>query len=297
MQLSDIVGGTAPLLAAWPEEPRQWQHAPDRFDELLTMGEVNEWVDSGCLALRNMELIEDGRVMERHEYQGRKDMPAPGRVRQHLDAGGTLSLRHLETVKPSVSRLNQAIQEETGGAVHINAYVTPPGCQGLRYHYDPYTTLILQVHGRKTWHVHPPVQQNPTIEYGDFLQRGFTPEEHEYLATTKPADSFTLEPGTAFWLPRGYIHAPVAEEGGTSVHLTVAIRERTRHWVAERVASEILALAVKDPALRSVVPPAEVTAGPADVVERMRAYLLGAIIQMEPAEMAELTRRAAVRPA
>jgi hypothetical protein len=77
----------------------------------------------------------------------------------------------------------------------------------------------------------------------------------------------------------------------------VAIRERTRHWVAARLATEILALALKDPALRATVPPAELTAGSADAVARMRAYLVGSILQLDPDEMAELTRRAAVRPA
>ncbi|WP_327385094.1 JmjC domain-containing protein [Streptomyces sp. NBC_01207] len=297
MQLSDIVEDPAALLAAWPVEPIQWQHAPDHFDGLLTMGEVNEWVDSECLPLRNLELVEDGRLMERHEYQGNKGMPDPGRVRAHLAAGQTVSIRRLETAKPSVSRLARGIQELTGYDVQINAYVTPGGRQGFRYHYDPYATLILQVHGSKVWHVHPPVVENPTLEHGDFQQRGFTPEEQEHLAVTPPAASYVLDRGTAFWLPRGFIHAPIAEPGETSVHLTIAIRERTRHWVAARLATEILNLALTDPALRSVVPPVEMAAGPADVVGRMRAYLVGALLQLDPAEMAELTRRAAVRPA
>lgn len=298
MQLSDIVGDPAPLLASWPTEPLRWQHRPDRFAELLTMEEVNEWVDTGCVAIRNVELIEEGRVLERHHYQGPGEMPAPGRVRAHLAAGGTVSLRHLETVKPSVSRLRSAVQEATGCAVHVNAYVTPGGCQGFRYHYDPYLTLILQVHGRKTWLVHPPVMVNPVTEYGDFLERGFTEEEREYLAVTPPPLSFTLEPGTAFWLPRGFIHAPYTEGEETSVHLTVAVRERTPHWVAERLVTEILAGAWTDPALRAVVPPADLTAGPVDAVVRMRDYLIGSLLQLTPAEtaaMAELVGRAARR--
>jgi ribosomal protein L16 Arg81 hydroxylase len=262
------------------------------------MEEVNAWVDAECVALRNLELIEDGRVVERHRYQGPRDMPAPGRVPAHLDAGGTVSLRHLETVKPSVSRLRAAVQEQSGCAVHVNAYVTPGGCQGFRYHYDPYVTLILQVHGRKRWLVHPPIVENPTTEHGNFLQRGFTEEERKYLAVTPPPLSFTLEPGTAFWLPRGFIHAPYTAGEDTSVHLTVAIRERTPHWVAERVVTEILATALTDPALRAAIPPVDLTAGPVDAVTRMRDYLIGSLLQLTPAEtaaMSELVRRAAQR--
>ncbi|KQX52809.1 hypothetical protein ASE09_06015 [Streptomyces sp. Root66D1] len=54
--------------------------------------------------------------------------------------------------------------------MHVNAYLTPPGAQGLKYHYDPYVTLIVQLAGRKAWPLHPPFVENPTTEYGNFLE-------------------------------------------------------------------------------------------------------------------------------
>ena len=293
MPLSDLISSPAELLAHWPQEPRLWRHKPDAFNHLLTLEEVNDWIAAECVAMRNLVLVKDGRVSERYLF-GAGDMPFPGKVREHLDGGGTVSLRELQTVKPSLARLRDDVQRETGCLAHINAYMTPPGCQGLKYHYDPYVTLIVQVAGCKTWPLHAPFFENPLRDYGNFMGRGFTDGQLDYLANTEPAKSFTLEPGDVFWLPRGWVHSPYTEGSETSLHLTFALAERTYHWMAWHVAGELLAQALVDPALRAGIPPAEVVTGPEAAARRMREYLIGALLHANNAEMAELARESAL---
>ncbi len=36
----------------------------------------------------------------------------------------------------------------------MNAYITPPGAQGLALHADPHDVFVLQAFGRKHWEVH-----------------------------------------------------------------------------------------------------------------------------------------------
>lgn len=295
MPLADLVGATDTILAHWPRKPLRWSHGPSAFRDLLTLEEVEAWMDAECIAMRNLVLLKNGKVLERHTY-GTGDMPFPGRVRAHVEDGGTISLRQLQTVKPVLARLRQDIQEETGCLAHINAYLTPPGCQGLKYHYDPYVTLIVQLAGRKTWPLHPPFFMNPTTEYGNFLGRGFTPQQRHFLANTPPASSFTLEPGDVFWLPRGYVHSPYTEGDEPSLHLTFALKERTYHWLAEQIVSDVLAQALVDPAMRQEIPPAQLLSGPAVAVGRMREYLIGALLHLDEEEMGELGRQAALRP-
>ncbi|MER8044362.1 cupin domain-containing protein [Streptomyces sp. NPDC094032] len=122
----------------------------------------------------------------------------------HRAPGALAHLWSLDSV------LRREIQGETGCLVHVNAYLTPPGAQGLKYHYDPYVTLIVQLSGRKAWPLHPPFVENPMTEHGNFLERGFTREERHHLAHTAPVRTFTLEPGDVFWLPRGFVHSPYA---------------------------------------------------------------------------------------
>lgn len=262
MPLADLVDDVPRLLEQWPTQPTLFRRSPRALADLLSIDEVNALVDAECIAARNIVLIKDGKVLDRYTYID-GEMPRPGAIRAHLGRGGTVSVRQLQSVKPSLSNLQREIQDETGCLVHVNAYVTPPGTQGLKYHYDPYVTLIVQLAGRKTWPLHPPFVENPTIEHGNFLERGFTLQERRYLANTPPAQTFTLEPGDVFWLPRGYVHSPYAEGDETSLHLTFALKERTYHWLATELTREVLSQALVDPALR-----AEIAPRPAAVVPR-----------------------------
>ncbi|MBC3841805.1 hypothetical protein GXW82_21010 [Streptacidiphilus sp. 4-A2] len=46
--------------------------------------------------------------------------------------------------------------------MHREQLLHPPAECGLRYHWDAYVTLVVQVHGSKVWAVHPPVVEHPT---------------------------------------------------------------------------------------------------------------------------------------
>ncbi|MEU9057803.1 cupin domain-containing protein [Streptomyces sp. NPDC048430] len=293
MPLADLVDNVPNILEEWPVKPVLFRRPQQDLAKLLTIDEVNTLVDAECLAARNVVLIKDGKVMERHTYID-GEMPRPGAVRAHLDDGGTISIRQLQTIKPSLRRLQREVQEETGCLAHVNAYMTPPGSQGLKYHYDPYVTLIVQLAGRKAWPLHRPFVENPMKEYGNFLGRGFSDDERHYLANTPPSETFTLEPGDVFWLPRGYVHSPHTVGDETSLHLTFALKERTFHWLAERIAEEILSQALVDPALRAEIPPATLLFDPASAIEWTRKYLLGALLLQPSEEVAELARKAAL---
>ncbi|MFD4374737.1 JmjC domain-containing protein [Streptomyces sp. NPDC058486] len=294
MPLADLVDHVPEILTEWPTRPTLFHRDPSALASLLSLGEVDALVDAECLPARNVVLLSEGKVLERSTYID-GEMPRPGAVRAHLDGGGTLSVRQLQTVKPSLSVLRREIQAETGCAVHVNAYLTPAGAQGLKYHYDPYVTLIVQLSGRKAWPLHAPLVKNPMTEYGNFLERGFTPAERHFLAHTAPERTVTLAPGDVFWLPRGYVHSPYTVGDEPSLHLTFALKERTFHWLASEMTSEVLAQALVDPALRAEIPPADLLSAPGDAIRWTREYLVGALLLLESGHVAEIARRAAAR--
>ncbi|MEV5607031.1 cupin domain-containing protein [Streptomyces sp. NPDC052225] len=291
MPLADLIPSPHQTLTPWPSEPLLFSHPPENFHHLLTLAEVDELIDTECVAAQNVVLIKDGKVMERYTYID-GDMPRRGAVRQHLNDGGTVSLRQLQAVKPTLSRLQHEMQSDTGCRVHVNAYLTPPGNQGLKYHYDPYVTLIVQLAGRKTWPLHEPIVPNPLPEFGNFLGRGFTDDERKFLANTPPTQEFTLAPGDVFWLPRGYIHSPYTAGDEPSLHLTFALKERTLHWLADLVTRELLDQALVDPALREGFPLGHLGAAPQDAVAFVREYLIGALLLMDAKEISELATAA-----
>ncbi|KAA6220615.1 cupin [Streptomyces albofaciens JCM 4342] len=298
MPLSDLIDNPAEVLAHWPHEPLTFHRAPDTFQHLLTLDEVDELIDSNCLAMRNVVLLKQGRIFEAWEYHDPNDpgMPRRNTVRRHITDGGSISLRELEQFKPAVARLYEELRHETGYGVHINAYLTPPGAQGLKYHFDPYVTLVLQLAGRKTWPCHRPFIKAPVQEYGSFHLTGFTAEQLRYLATTPPALSFTLAPGDVLWLPRGYVHSPYTEGDETSLHITVAFKERTHQWLTQQIAEDLVQRALQDPQMREELPPTTLMGDTLSAIKQAREYLIGALLLMDPEDAVKYVRGAALRP-
>jgi hypothetical protein len=298
MPLADLVPDAAELLGNWPTEPRIYHHGASAFDSLLTMAEVDALIDHDCLPNRNVRLIRVGETVDDREYSATPDMPNPGAVRRYLDSGCSLSIRRLQTIKPALSILRRDVAQETGYDTHFNAYLTPPHQHGLRYHFDPYVTLVLQLHGRKVWPLHRPVVEHPVEEYANFRRRGFTDEERKLLATTAPVKEVILEPGDVFWLPRGWVHSPHNLDGDeTSLHLTFALKQRTLHWVAEEISDVITRHILDDPEARDGIPPARLLGETEAVVEDVCQILVGALMNVNVPEMAATVRRAALAEA
>jgi ribosomal protein L16 Arg81 hydroxylase len=285
--LHDLVDDFDALRRSWPVEPKVYHHDPGMFRELFTMAEVDEHIDRGCVAGRNIVLLRDGAVVEPFEYTD-GDMPHPGAVRAHLDQGQSISLRLLHTVRPQLALLRDHIQHVTGCRAHVNAYLTPGRQQGLRYHYDPYVTLILQLHGSKAWHLHPPIVERPTEEYMNFRLRGWTEEERAFLSRTPP-QTVVLEPGDVFWLPRGWVHSPVTVSEEPSLHLTIALKERTRAWLVEHLADILIKHARADFDARDVVSPADLF-GDVGPLEWARKYAIGALLAVNAEAAADSAR-------
>ncbi|MDR3081964.1 MAG: cupin domain-containing protein [Streptomyces sp.] len=282
MRLADLIPEPAATLTPWPTSPLHFHHDPRCYKDLLTLDQVDELIDSGCVPARNVELAGgDGNLIQRYTYTD-GDMPAPGHIRRHLEQGGTVSLRRMHTVRPAIAALRDAVAQDTGADVHVNAYLTPGGQQGFRYHYDSYVTLIVQLHGAKAWPVHPPFVENPVPARAGYTPRDFTRDELDYLATTPPAAEYELHPGDVFWLPRGWVHAPHAVSDEPSLHLTVAVQERTLAHLVEEIAARLTAQAFADPSLRAQVPHDEATTRPAQSVDYVRTYLHGALELLTP---------------
>jgi hypothetical protein len=298
MPLAELVPDAAELLGNWPTDPRIYHHGEHAFDALLTMSEVDSLIDHDCLPNRNVRIIRDGETVDDREYSATPDMPNPGAVRRYLNDGCSLSIRRLQTIKPALSLLRREVAQETGYETHFNAYLTPPRQHGLRYHFDPYVTLVIQIHGRKVWPLHRPFVENPVEEYENFRRRGFTSDERKHLATVAPVQEVTLEPGDVFWLPRGWVHSPHNRDGDEpSLHLTFALKQRTLHWAVEEVAGVLARHILDDAEARDGIPPARLLGDTQAIVEDVREIFGGALMKMDAKEMGATLRRAALAEA
>lgn len=77
---------------------------------------------------------------------------------------GTWSFNSLENDFPTIKSLCEGMTLRTGLRVQCNAYLTPPGAQGLPIHYDLHDVLIVQTEGSKKWKIWKSFRKEVSIE-------------------------------------------------------------------------------------------------------------------------------------
>jgi len=289
MHWKNLLDKPEAVLQSWPHEPLLNRHGPSKFDELVTLAEVERLIEYDCLPMHNLRLVKGGKVVAKTDYS-EGDILRRGALRQHLAVGDTLQIRSIETLLPSIRILCDDLRVDTGYETRAHAFLTPPGRRGLHRHYDSHVTLVLQIAGHKVWPVYRPFVKDPVRNYQSFPLMGFTREQEILMETTAPYSTYILKPGDVLWLPRGWIHSPYTERDESSLHITVNIIECTNHRLAEMVAQAALRKSLADDRLRLEIPPAQMTGDPIPVIKEVRGYLIGALEALDAEEIAAVVR-------
>lgn len=228
-----------------------WRHLPatdpDRFRHLLSVAHLDAFLRTDAARTPRVGMADAGRKGgagvphdEFTDNMGRVDLP---RLLQRFDRGGTLVVSQFHDMHEPLARFCRGLEKAFLHGVQSNIYLTPPGAQGFRAHFDTHDVIVMQVSGQKTWRVWDgtpfPV---PTRR---------TPWDNQNLCSGEP-HSFTLEPGAALYIPRGVMHDAMAQEvGEPSLHLTIGLLEPA--W-AEMLGQLIDAIEQKEPLLRASFP-------------------------------------------
>ncbi|SPM33288.1 cupin superfamily protein, partial [Mycobacterium rhizamassiliense] len=190
------------------------------FDGLLA-GEsaIEELLDRYCGQPSALRLIRKKDKRRGDSYRLADGSLDVVRVRNDFADGYTIIFESVERYVRTIGLLSQSIEVELNFPVQVNAYITPPGSQGLVPHYDEHDVLIVQILGSKTWHIYNGIDVPP---------REMRPDKDHAIAIDDlplPSD-LRLEPGDVLYLPRGRVHmAETTSE--PSIHLTVGIHAPT----------------------------------------------------------------------
>jgi hypothetical protein len=158
------------------------------------------------------------------------------------DAGATLVLTQMHKVHPPLGRLCRGLERIFLHPVQCNIYLTPPGAQGFRVHYDTHDVLILQVQGEKLWRFWP----KPEVAFANT----HTPLEDQPSPTEEPCTQM-LRPGNVLYVPRGIWHDAMSQGSQSSLHLTVGIVGQS--W-GDALRAALHLMEQEDPALRQLFP-------------------------------------------
>jgi lysine-specific demethylase/histidyl-hydroxylase NO66 len=207
---------------------------PRGFEDLLTLDDVDRILTTTSLRTPSFRLVKAGDQIPESAYtrSGRtgskpvSGMADPARIAELFDDGATIVLQGLHRNWEPVAAFCRALELQLGHPCQVNAYITPPGAQGLALHSDPHDVFVLQAFGRKHWEVHA------------------APAEPE----RDPIEA-EVGPGDCIYMPTGTPHA--ATTGQTlSGHLTVGVH--VARW--RDVLADLWRTLEGDPAFEEALP-------------------------------------------
>jgi bifunctional lysine-specific demethylase and histidyl-hydroxylase NO66 len=234
--------------AHWEAEPLLvTRNDPDHFAELPGLDAVDEIVTATTSGSAGS--IEDGSVVRTDQSGSRTQRPIRlldngipdiQDVYRAYHNGHSVVVNHVDRRSAPVARLCRALESALHHRVGANMYLTPQGGQGFPLHIDNHDVFILQLHGAKEWRVGSPPGNLPLADtkYGP-------------VEFTGDARVYTLAPGDALYLPRGFPHEAVTTSS-SSLHLTIGIHAFT--W-ADLLSEALHLLAHEQVEFRVGLPP------------------------------------------
>ena len=223
----DPVSGEEFFAEHWEQKPLVVPRGEQgRFDDLLSVADVERLLTSGGLRFPGFRLAKAGVKLEVADYT--KDLswrPQPftgtadvERVLAEFEDGATIVLQGLHLNWQPLAEFCRSLEGELGHPAQANAYFTPRSAQGLPVHHDTHDVFSLQVAGEKRWLVYEPAWELPL-------------KHQRYKAETmgepgEPVLDVTLQAGDTLYLPRGWLHEAKTSETD-SLHLTVGVNVYT----------------------------------------------------------------------
>jgi lysine-specific demethylase/histidyl-hydroxylase NO66 len=180
---------------------------PAGFEDLLSLDDVDRFLTTTALRTPFFRLVRAGEQIPESSYTrsgrtGSREVAGiadPARIAALFQDGATIVLQGLHRWSEPVARFCRDLELEVGHPCQVNAYITPPGAQGLDLHEDAHDVFVLQAFGRKRWEVHAA----PREEGRDTLD-------------------VELTSGDTIYMPAGTPHAARAQDV-LSGHLTVGV--------------------------------------------------------------------------
>ncbi|MFF1959356.1 cupin domain-containing protein [Streptomyces sp. NPDC058220] len=158
----------------------------------------------------------------------------PDEIHQRLAEGASLVIDAIDELHEPVGDLAAELEGWLRTGIQVNAYASWTATQGFGTHWDDHDVIVVQIEGSKRWQIFGPTRRLPM--YRDIAAPEPPPD--------KPVAELVLHPGDVLYLPRGWWHAVIADQGTHSLHLTCGITPHTgAHligWLSETLRSSEL---------------------------------------------------------
>jgi hypothetical protein len=236
--LSTLTDRTGDFRTDPPAEPRLAHRDAARLTELISMSVIDEMLADNALAYPLFAMSRDGARLPGRAYTCARRAPRPvtrdltgdladlHAIRDQMARGSTLILEQLHRTCRPVASFCRRLSYELCRPVWATAYLTPANAQGFGLHYDTHGVFVLQIEGRKTWELYPPILPFP-LDKQRWREDALSPEARGNLTLHA---RYELAPGDVLWIPRGWLHE-VFTTGHASLHVSLSVPEVSRYEV------------------------------------------------------------------
>lgn len=259
---------------------------PARFAGLLSVADLDAFLRTDAARTPRVSMADGARKgsaalpVDDYVEEGGDRVDLPRLFACH-DAGASLVVSQFHEVHPPLARFCRGLEKAFLHGVQANIYLTPPGAQGFRVHFDTHDVLVLQVSGRKAWRVWDAIPYAAPTRH--------TPWRNAVAPEGEPHE-LVMAPGDALYLPRGVMHEAMVQAGEEpSLHITIGLLEP---GLGEMLRSLLGELEQEEPALRAAVPTWRL--GEAEGVAALRERLQAALDALPGHDLADRIAVAAV---
>ncbi|RZJ41364.1 MAG: cupin [Brevundimonas sp.] len=173
--------------------------------------------------------------------------PSPAKMEALLATGASLVANDVMYLHAPLTAITAALGQAFGAKVGANVYCSFEGVQAFGTHFDNHDVFVIHTEGEKVWNLYQTRADNPVDLMPD------TADTRRYFEQTRGPvlQRVTMRPGDVLYLPRGWYHDALAQDGG-SLHVTFSVSP-----LYGRILLKLLDnAAMQDPAFRAYLPPA-----------------------------------------
>ena len=195
------------------------------YNNILTSKEISDFLDRQDIFYPSLRIVKNGKELPMGEYT-KKGVPIGHHKKDGVihtekafalfNAGSTLVIQGGQRYFDNLSKCCLHLSNNFSSPVQANLYITPNKSQGFNPLWDTHDVFVLQISGTKTWQLYGFEKELPTKSQS-FVSKGYD---------KKPIQTLQLSPGDFLYVPRGYVHDAMADDG-ISAHITIGILSYT----------------------------------------------------------------------
>ncbi len=195
------------------------------YNNILTSEEISSYLDRQDIFYPSVRVVKNGKEIPSAEYT-MKQVPIGHHKKDGVvnnekafalfNTGATLVIQAGQRYFDNLSKCCLALSQTFNSPVQANLYITPDRSVGFNPHWDTHDVFVLQISGTKTWKLYGFEKELPTKNQ-KFVSAGYSKE---------PLQTLQLFPGDFLYVPRGYVHDAMADDG-ISAHITIGVLSYT----------------------------------------------------------------------